>query len=161
MDRSLFAGTKEEEQSCRSSANSNNDITTADLHQQKLQQTPGSSAASLPREQQAHWKAERSHVMGGYPSTACYFRTARVEALTLSTHLEVLFKVHLKGNKIFSRAAYCRTENGILIIVIQLITYPVLRGSAHIRLVIAESDPFILSLPSQLCLKADCHAATI
>lgn len=84
-----------------------------------------------------------------------------METLTLSAHSEVLFKVHLKGNKIFSRAAYGRTENGILIIVIQLITYPVLRGLAHVRLVIAESDPFILSLLSQLCPRADCYTATV
>lgn len=32
MDGALIAGTGEEEQSCRNSANSNNDITTADLH---------------------------------------------------------------------------------------------------------------------------------
>jgi len=33
MDGALIAGTGEEEQSRRNSANSNNDITTADLHQ--------------------------------------------------------------------------------------------------------------------------------
>lgn len=124
MDGALIAGTgEEEEQRCLTGTALTATMTSPQQisTEQKMQQHTGFKrciASNRAQKQQACWKPESNHVIERYSFTACYFWAAHVESLTLGTHLEVLFKVHLKGNMIFNRAANCRTENGILTIVI-------------------------------------------
>lgn len=109
-------------------------------------------------------EASCSHVIEEHPFTAYYFWTAQLKALTLGTHLEVLYKLHLKGSMPFNQAANCKTANGILAIIILVVTMldPVLRSRAHVWAFTAESN--LLSSQSSsttcLCLKADCYTAT-
>lgn len=64
----------------------------------------------------------------------------------------------------FNQAANCKTANGILAIIILVVTMldPVLRSRAHVWVFTAESN--LLSSQSSsttcLCLKADCYTAT-
>lgn len=64
----------------------------------------------------------------------------------------------------FNQAANCKTANGILAIIILVVTMldPVSRSRAHVWVFTAESN--LLSSQSSsttcLCLKADCYTAT-